>query len=290
VTFQPSAPGTQRDVAEQTDLAREVEFFGSLDHARRFVTLGLEKVSHTWPQRIAYVDFGGGPGVLARVVRDHLRARGHEVDATVADSNPRFLERAQQLGLAVELCNLEECALRDLDLVTMRLVNHYNDPQRQQQILEVAHRALKPEGVLVSQIETGGAGGCRARTAIANLPALNGDLPSGYHWATLPEYLDMLARAGFATSQVMGTSEDDLPVDVALDLAWRRFNANRIQRAQARGDAAAVAAAQARRIEFFAQARQIIDTIVAGNGDDPTGIHDGGRVMHASLPVIVSNA
>lgn len=261
MTFQPRAAGVLRDEREHTDLAAEIPFFGSREAADRFFDVGVAPVVGALPRRVEYVDFGGGQGVLAAVVRDRLVASGRDVHATVLDGNARYLDDAAGLGLGTCLANVQDCTLAGLDLATMRLANHYNNETEQRAMLAAIRRALPAGRPFVTQIETGSAAVCHLYTAIAALLSRDDGAASGYWWPTVDEFTRLLADAGFGDVRVAGFGPDvEVSAEEGLADAWRRFNAFRV--AQAAVEPARARELSQRRTEFMHQARRLVAAIV----------------------------
>jgi SAM-dependent methyltransferase len=256
-TIRPSAAGTQRDIREQTDLARALPFFGSVAAARKFVDVGIAPLLPVLPRRIAYVDFGGGQGVLARVVRDFIEARGYACHATVVDANPQYLAQAAAAGISTACANIEESDLRSIDLATMRLVMHYNARDQHAAILAAVTRSLAPDGILVTQIETGDPTICQLHTQIANL--LSRESAPGYHWATLEEYCELLRGSGFCDVAVAADVQVvDADVELALADAWQRFNGTTFRSALRASEFGRAETMALERDAFVRKARQLV--------------------------------
>lgn len=256
-TIRPSAAGTQRDIREGTDLARMLPFFGSLETARKFAEIGVAPVLSALPQRVAYVDFGGGQGVLAQAVRDFVNAAGRPCHATVVDANPRYLAQAAAAGIATVCANIEECDLRNIDLATLRLVLHYNARQQQAAILAGVAGSLARDGIAVTQIETGDPTVCALHTQIANL--LSRESAPGYYWMTLEEYCELLRGAGFCDIAVVADDEPvDADVERALADAWQRFNGAAFRNAVLASQSAQVETMILERASFLRTARDLI--------------------------------
>ncbi|MFZ5635069.1 MAG: class I SAM-dependent methyltransferase [Pseudomonadota bacterium] len=255
--FRPTAAGTVRDLRERTDLARAIAFFGSREEARAFAGICLSRTLPLLPGKVRYVDYGGGQGVVASAMQDALRAAGRATDVTVVDANPRYLADAAALGLNVHLANIEDCALGDVDLATMRLVNHYCSRPQQAAILRAIHDALRPGGVFVSQIETGRDAICRLQTRISN--ALSEEGGAGYHWPTLEEYFAMAKEAGFVDAVVIGESAAvESTINEGLAAAWRRFHGSKLEALAADGRMEETDRLLAQRAEFFRTCHRMV--------------------------------
>lgn len=255
--FQPTAAGTLRDLRERTDLARAIAFFASRQEAQAFAATGLSHALPALPQDVRYVDYGGGQGVVADAMRSALLAAGRTCDVTVVDSNQRYLQDARALDLHTHLANIEDCPLRDVDMASMRLVNHYCGYDQQAAIMRGIHDGLRPGGVFVSQIETGSGAICRLQTAISN--ALSQEGGDGYYWPTLDEYVALAQAAGFAEILVIGESTPvESTINEGLAAAWRRFHGSELQSLLAEDRAEDTRQLLAQRALFFKMCHGLI--------------------------------
>jgi SAM-dependent methyltransferase len=286
----PSAPGTQRDIREGTDLLEEAPFFASQIAALEFVSLGLSGIENDLPSMVTYVDFGGGPGILTRAVRDRIIERGHGVRAVVVDANPFYLARAAQFGLETILANIQSQPLDNVDLATMRMVNHYDDLEGQLGLLRSVRRSLASRGILVSQIESGNSAVCALRTKIANLTSLSGEHACGYWWTTALEYQQLLEAADFLSTRVAATSKLDIPVDDLLTHAWSRFNDGTMKRLLDEKDDTALARLHDRKSAFLREAHMLTIDLLDRNGDSEDGLFYLAGVLHirTTTPIFVS--
>jgi SAM-dependent methyltransferase len=226
--FLPSSAGTIRDLRERTNLAQAIAFFGSHPEASRFVDVCLSKTLADLPEKIHCVDFGGGQGIVAHAMQQALLAAGRQPHVMVVDSNANYLSDARARGLSVQLANIESCAVAGLDLSTMRLVNHYCSCEQQGSMLANIYKSLRPNGMFVSQIETGAAEICRLQGKISN--ALSNESCSGYYWPTLNEYIALAEAAGFVETCVIGESPPvEATFNEALATAWKRFHGRRLE-------------------------------------------------------------
>jgi SAM-dependent methyltransferase len=255
--FQPTAAGTVRDLRERTDLAQDIAFFASRQEARTFAEICLSRTLPALPQSVRYVDYGGGQGLVADAMRSALLAAGRACDVAVVDSNPRYLKDASALNLRTHLANIEDCSLRDADLASMRLVNHYCGYDQQAAIMRGIHDGLRPGGVFVSQIETGSSVICRLQTAISN--ALSREDCCGYYWPTLDEYVSLARAAGFVEISVIGEKAPvESTINEALAAAWRRFHGHELQALVAEKQAENVQQLLAQRALFFKMCHGLI--------------------------------
>jgi hypothetical protein len=285
----PSAAGTERDMREATDLAREVMFFGSAEAAEAFVNLAVRPIADSLPRDVFYVDYGGGQGVLAAAVRDFLVARGRRVRAMVMDANAGFLAGAAALGLETLAANIEQSTLSDVHLATMRLVNHYNDAAQQRAILSAIFRSLCPGGWLLNQIETGSAAVCRLHTSLANDLAVETALSAGYYWPTLNEYVAFTRGAGARGVEILTTGlRHRVSLDQALADGWRRFNGSAVRPATDGSAEANVG----RRQRFFAMARQRVGEVLGTLPDEErreaAELADG--YISLDFPILIARA
>ena len=254
----PSAAGTRRDIREQTDLARTVPFFGSIDAARRFAETGVGPIVSELPRRVIYADFGGGQGVLASAVRQFINSNRRECQATVLDANPNYLMQTAASGISAVCGNIEQSSLRNVDLATMRLVLHYNSRRQQAAVLGGIARSLVTDGAFVSQIETGDPMICALHTQISNL--LSREDAAGYYWATLEEYCELLRDQGFCDIVVVCREDvTEIDVDAALADAWQRFNGAALRNALLASQFEAAEAMSRERDMFLHAANEIIE-------------------------------
>jgi hypothetical protein len=278
--FRPSAAGTVRDLREGTDLLTENPFFASEASAAHFIASSVDVIRDDLAPDIRYADFGGGQGSLTRSVRDHLLAKGFSVNATVVDSNKRYLQQAAEQGLEAVLANLESCDIPAQQLITMRLVNHYNNVDGQCAILRNAKRALAEHGFLISQIETTTEICCDLWNRVAAMADINfGD--SRCHWVSERAYLAMLRDAGFKDiSAPSATASFDTPVDLLLNVGWRRSNGVALRDAVAVDSTAEILAEQSRRRRFMREAHALLYSFLLENGNDAAGLRiEGSRIL-----------
>ncbi|MFA6432211.1 MAG: class I SAM-dependent methyltransferase [Candidatus Paceibacterota bacterium] len=124
--------GTNADVAASVDISKvHGGYFADPKNIAMFVKLGIAPIARNIPKIVKYVDFGGGQGHLTIGVKTYLESMGFSVNAVVADANDKYLSLAKERGLQTKMCNLEDCDLPDLNLVTMRAVLHYNTTDNQ---------------------------------------------------------------------------------------------------------------------------------------------------------------
>src|SRR5207249_2513372 len=148
-------------------------------------------------------------------------------------------------------------------------------------------RALKPGGILVSQIETGSKAICALHADIAAM--LSREAATGYYWSTLDEYCELLQQAGFFDMEVAGESPAiEMTIDQGLATAWQRFNGAAFRQAVSSGRLDEVEALTAARGAFLQQARRRIAeaTLTMANGNvDPT--LQAMRSFRLTYPIVI---
>jgi hypothetical protein len=243
-------------------------YFSNRSYAQAFVDIGIKGIADHFGGVVRYAGFGGGEGLLARTVAGFLEAGGHQVKALVVDANEGFLAKAAALGLETLCAGLESVNLADYDLITMRSVNHYNDIEAQQRIVDGAFAALKAGGFLVSQNLSGPTDGyCRMTSALSKLPSLGrvegeADVP---HMTSEAEFNGMMTRAGFADVRVAGHAPD---IEIGPEYYWARFNAHRRDAAVAAGETSAEGETDARHQRYLAEANAVIERFLGEAGAD----------------------
>ena len=239
-------------------------------YADAFVDIGIKEIADRFGGEVRYAEFGGSEGFLPRIVADFIAATGRTVHALVVDANDGFLAKAAALGLETLCADLEDVELADYDLITMRSVNHYNDIEAQQRIVDGAFDALKAGGFLVSQNLSGPSDRyCRMTSALSKLPSLGrvdsaGDVP---HMTAEPEFDALMTRAGFSDVHVAGHAPD---IQIGPEYYWARFNAHRREAALAAGDDIAVGEIDARHRRYLAEANAVIERFLGKAGADET--------------------
>ena len=273
-----------RDLRERTNLAQAISFFGSHHEARRFADVCLARTLGDLPGETRCVDFGGGQGIVAQAMHDALLAAGRQPHVMVVDSNANYLADARARGLSVQLANIEACELADVDLATMRLVNHYCGYEQQGSMLANIHKALRPNGMFVSQIETGAAEICRLQGKISN--ALSNESCSGYYWPTLTEYIALTEAVGFVETCVIGESPPiEATINEALATAWKRFHGRRLEDFAKEGRIDEMNELLAERAKFFKESRVLIaQELGEGTGSSPSSSAQG--IFQLSYPIV----
>ncbi len=243
-------------------------YFSNRVYADAFVDIGIRGIADRLGGEVRYAGFGGGEGLLPRIVADFLATTDRTVRALVVDANEGFLAKAAALGLETLCADLESVALSDYDLVTMRSVNHYNDIEAQQRIVDVTYRTLKSGGFLVSQNLSGPTDRyCRLASALSKLPALGrvegaGDIP---HMTSEAEFDSLMTQAGFVDVHVAGHAPD---IPIGPEYYWARFNAHRREAAVVTGDETAVGEIDARHPRYLAEANALIERFLDEAGAD----------------------
>ena len=285
-----SSAGSRADQGADVNIATVCgKYFSSPEVARPFVDTGIQIIEKELPRHVRYADFGGGHGFLTRTVARYLESCGHTVEAFVIDSNEKSLAAAEQTGLSIQHCNLESCHFPDADLITMRAVNHYNQKERQIEILKRAWESLRNGGFLLSQISTGSTENCVLRSEVLNLESLGkADGGERYQWVPTEEYLEMLATVGFKESSVVGHAPD---WQFSLEEMWDRFNGKTSREAAERADDLLLRDLERRKNIFFGEAQSIIERLLATCGQETLGVTpgtDGTTLIHYRNPIIKS--
>lgn len=285
-----SSVGSQNDIREGTNLLETVPFFRSREEVGLFITQGVLNILPSLPMRLRYIDFGGGQGFLTKHVRDALVMRGYEVTAIVADSNVQFLMEAQLAGLQVVPVNLEQSSFENADLITMRLVNHYNSAQTQRAIMSAAFSALNPGGYLISQIETGSPISCNLRNEIAEYLTGRDQHDTHYYWVSEVEYRSWLGEIGFvADDKQVASSVHESCVDSIVKLAWERMHGGVHAHARASSATSDDEVLKKLRAQSLVEVNKIVEAYWHRHGDDPEGLYRCGDVfmLRASCPIII---
>ena len=252
-------------------------YFSNRANAEAFVDIGIRGILDHLGGEVRYAEFGGGEGFLPRIVADVLAAAGRTVHTLVVDANEDFLAKAAARGLATLCAELENVELADYDLITMRSVNHYNDIEAQQRIVDAIFAALKAGGFLVSQNLSGPTDRyCRMTSALSKLPSLGrvegeADVP---HMTSEAEFDGLMTRAGFEGIHVAGHAPD---IIIGPEYYWARINAHRREAALAAGDGEAVGEIDARHQRYLAEANALIERFLGEAGVDETS-----RIRHGA--------
>lgn len=220
--FLPKSETVARDIKCGIDLEVEHPFFNSVAEAENFYLKGVSSLLPKFGPTIRFSDFGGGQGLLAHTIRDKLLKHSQTVKAQVVDANPSFLKDAESKNLNVKLENIEVVKLPRQDLITMRLVNHYNCLEVQKQIFKNIYASLQGGGAFVMQMETGNYQACKLRTEIAGV--LETYFPETSNcWITLKLAIELLERIGFQSISVTNEEQTfDINISTLLDNAWKR--------------------------------------------------------------------
>jgi len=257
-------------------------YFSNQEYADAFVDIGIKGIVGHFGGEVRYAGFGGGEGFLPRIVAEFLAATGRTVRTLVVDANESYLAKAAELGLETLCADLESVDLADYDLITMRSVNHYNDIEAQQHIVDGAYRALRAGGFLVSQNLSGPTDHyCRMTSALSRLPSLwrvegAGDVP---HMTSEAEFNALMTRAGFTDVRVAGHAPD---IEIGPEYYWARFNAHRREAAEAAGDRNTVGEIDARHRRYLAEANALIERFLGEAGAD-----EASRFRHAASSYVL---
>jgi hypothetical protein len=274
--FVPNSNSVLKDLSRNIDLEKEHPFFESVRDAELFFAAGVEPYLHLMQKKISFADFGGGQGLLASAICNLLEDRDHLVSPIVVDANQVFLNSAKMKGLRTVLENIEDVRLPLQDIILMRLVNHYNSRNKQMEILKNVYDNLRPEGMFVMQLETGGIHSCKLRNEVSELLGNYCPNTSNY-WVSKDEVLCMLEKIGLAPLP-SAREEPVFYIDVATLLrnAWDRSLGGGQDSEQ--------------QSQFNRQAADIIiDHISSDNGED-SGVFekDGLFYVRSIYPIITT--
>ena len=274
---------TRADLSAGVEMGKVNDgYFSNRAYADTFVDIGIKGIIDHFGREVRYAGFGSGEGFLPRIVADFLAATGRTVHALVVDANEGFLAKAAALGLETLSADLESVELADYDLITMRSVNHYNDIEAQQRIVDGAYRTLRAGGFLVSQNLSGPTDRyCRLASALSKLPSLGrvedaGDVP---HMTSEAEFDGLMKRAGFEGVRVAGHAP---AIVIGPEYYWARFNAHRREAAEAAGDDAAVSEIDTRHQRYLAEANALIERFLG-----EAGAAEASRFRHAASSYVL---
>jgi len=231
-------------------------YFSNCSFAQIFVDVGVRPIAGHFGDHVRYAGFGGGEGLLTQTVAEFLASTSRTVHTLVVDANEDFLAQAASRGMEVLSADIASVELADYDLITMRSVNHYNDIETQQRIINVIHNSLKAGGGLVSQNLSGPTDHyCRLASSLSKLTSLGrvegeADIP---HMTSEAEFNALMMRSGFVDIHVAGYAPD---IIIGPEYYWARFNANHHETA---GDSAAVAEIDARHQLYLGEANALIE-------------------------------
>lgn len=234
MSHQPTAIGTQADIQSGVKISQvHGGYFSRKDNLKMFCEISLNDIWRNLFPSIKYADFGAGEGDLASFVANYLKEKGVSVNSIAVDGNENYLQIAKKKGLETALCNLENCQLDGLNLITMRAVNHYNPIDKQIEILRSAFNSLNKEGYLISQVSSGSEANCRLRSDIVNIPELGRAGSGNYHWTSIEEYSKLLSKAGFVEVEYLGNAPSN---SWGPEEQWERFNKKSQDMAKINGD------------------------------------------------------
>lgn len=281
--------GTKADIAAEVDISKVLGgYFDNQDNIDAFIKLGIAPVVKTFSAAIQYADFGGGQGQLAGGVKKYLESVGIQVNTCVVDANENYLAVARINGLQTKLCNLEECGLRGLDLITMRAVLHYNDQETQKNILKNIFDSLKVGGYLVHQNSSGNKENCELRSLIVNIPELGRAGDDNYCYVHEEEYLALLNEVGFMNSKHVGCAPQNA---WSPEEQWGRFNSALIRKATEEINIQLLTDINLRKTAYLQKAYDLIKTFIDKYSKEYLGIkenNDGTMVIEYSYPIVVS--
>lgn len=284
-----NAIGTIADKNSGVDISKVFgNYFSNTKNLDAFVSLGIAPIKNNLPKSVNYIDFGGGQGHLAFCVKEYLQTAGFKVITTVADANDGYLELSKKKGLETKLSNLDNVDFKDVDLITMRAVLHYNTPADQISILKNIFKSLKKGGYLVHQNSSGNIENCELRSAIVNIVELGRAGSGNYHWASESEYEEELKQAGFTNIIHAGYAP---PGTWGPESQWERFNDEKTKKAIDAGDIRSSTDLEEKRKVYLAKAYKLIGEYSSKYGKEYLGIKDlpdGKVVIEYLYPIIIS--
>lgn len=288
----PKAEGTKADIDAGVEISKvHGGYFSSIEKARAFCDVGVSKILSELPAHIRYADFGGGEGFLTKTIVAYFREHGKEVDASVVDANEKSLDVVKKEGLHAINANLQDCNVGDLNLITMRAVNHYNPWEDQVAIMKNAHANLADGGFLLNQLSSGSRENVSLRTVIIHLPSLvygRNVGKVGYRWVAEDEYPILCAEAGFSNTQLAGYAPGNAwgPME-----QWERMNGNRLHEAEESRDEQLIAALHKHRDNFISEANTLIESYLQKDENKDLGVEqaeDGSYVVRYTYPIFIS--
>ena len=137
---------------------QECEKFGgdysiNPENIKIFTNVVLDKIAEKLPENFNAADLGGAGGRLAESVKNELEEKGKHLLFTVVDNNKGFVKEAEKRGLKTIEANLaNSIPLKEIDLMIMRNVLHYNSLEDIKKILTNVKSSLKEGGFFVNQV------------------------------------------------------------------------------------------------------------------------------------------
>ncbi len=283
-----NAVGTLADKNARVDISKvHGGYFSDPVNLEAFVSLAIQPIESTLPKQLTLVDFGGGHGDLAEYVKNYLTQKGFVVQASVVDANDEYLKVVRTKGLDGTLSNLQDVNLKDVDLILMRAVLHYNPSSVQVEIINNVYTCLKKGGYFINQDSSGKKENCELRSALINLPELE-MTGSGKRWSSEDENMSMLQNAGFTNTVLAGYAA---PNSWTPEEQWERFNGFRQSEAARLGDTQKVIELESKQKAFLERATEVIEEYIQKYGKDAIGVKergDGGYVITYQYPITVS--
>ena len=123
------------------------------ENIKIFTNVVLDKIAEKLPENFNAADLGGAGGRLAESVKNELEKKGKHSQFTVVDNNKGFVKEAEKRDLKTIEANLaNDIPLKEIDLMIMRNVLHYNSLQDIKKILTNVKSSLKDGGFFVNQV------------------------------------------------------------------------------------------------------------------------------------------
>lgn len=233
-------------------------YFSRPDVAAAFIEKGIVPVLNQFGTTVSYAGFGGGEGYLTDQVAQYLGQTGRQVCTLVVDANRDYLDKAAARGLKTLCADIADVALSDIDLVTMRAVNHYSNLVSQRNILAHTRTVLAPGGLLVSQNLSGPDDAfCDMASELSRIPTLGrvDHQPDVPHICAEQMFVSLLEQAGFIDIRHRGYAPS---IDISPAYYWVRFNAHHHDALARSGDRDQLARLNERHALYMTQANKLI--------------------------------
>lgn len=219
ITFSVLSAGVIADIQSKVKIGKVFKgYFSSPVNAKTFTQIGLPHIASILPAELKLADFGGGDGYLTCEVKNFLEKHNKIVEGIVIDGNPNFLEEAAKKGFITLEASLEETKLKNIDLIIMRAVLHYNSKAVQKKILRKVKSALTNEGIFIHQLSSGDYYNVQLRNKIAHLPSLKRINDTGdIHFTTVDEYLALCKSVNLSTKLIGYAPESSWTLEEMFD-------------------------------------------------------------------------
>lgn len=287
--FVKKITGTRADLVAGVDISKvHGGYFSSNKNIKEFINLGIKPIEKYLPKKVLHLDYGGGQGHLGKGVKDYLISKGFKVKTIVVDANSEFLKQSKEKGLRGELCNVQDSKLKDVDLITMRAVIHYNNPENQQGIFNKVFSSLKKGGFLVHQMSSGSKENCELRSAIVNISSLGRAVgKEHYRWISEEQCIDMLKKAGFSENNVFDYAPSN---SWGPEEQWDRFNKKKTIQAKEINNFEELKLLESRRKNYLREANKLIENYLKKFSNSNLGVikKKDSFLINYTYPILVS--